>query len=53
MNEVEQQAMQIWLGNLLRLLREKNYLLVESELAQALGIIEEDHQGADPRPPAI
>ena len=50
MNETEQLAMQIWLGNLLRLMKDKDYEKVEQELSSALGIIEDDHV---PSPSAI
>ena len=51
MSPTEQLAIQIWLGNLLRLQRLKDYDKVESELVAALSTIEEDH--AETSPPAV
>lgn len=42
MNETEQMMLQLWLGNLLRMLKEGEVEQVKSELETALERIEED-----------
>jgi hypothetical protein len=50
MNQEQQLMMQIWLGNLLRLMKEKQYDIVQREFEQALGIVEEDREGKSGSP---